>query len=60
MPAKNDITGDEIKSKSNSQLFEENFERIFGKKEKSKNTDWDEKRVDIVGQNGNDGLHYDK
>jgi len=21
--------------------------------------DWDEERVDIVGQNGNDGLHYD-
>lgn len=20
---------------------------------------WDEKRTDIVGQNGNDGLHYD-
>jgi len=21
---------------------------------------WDEKRADVVGQNGNDGLHYDK
>lgn len=30
------------------------------KKHKEKNTanDWDEKRLDIIGQNGNDGLHY--
>jgi len=21
--------------------------------------DWDEKRMDIIGQNGNDGLHYE-
>ena len=20
--------------------------------------DWDEKRIDIIGQNGNDGIHY--
>lgn len=25
----------------------------------NKNEDWDEARVDIIGQNGNDGLHYD-
>lgn len=23
-------------------------------------SDWDEKRIDIIGQNGNDGLHYNK
>ena len=23
-------------------------------------SNWDEKRVDVVGQNGNEGLHYDK
>jgi hypothetical protein len=22
--------------------------------------DWDEERISIIGQNGNDGLHYDK
>lgn len=21
--------------------------------------DWDEKRVDVIGQNGNEGLHYE-
>ena len=21
--------------------------------------EWDEKRIDIIGQNGNDGIHYD-
>lgn len=22
--------------------------------------DWDEERIDIIGQNGNDGIHYEK
>jgi|GEM_PF-3416629 len=33
------------------ELFETNFERIFGKPKKS--------RMDTIGQNGNEGLHYD-
>lgn len=32
MASKNEITGDSIVSKHNSKQFEENFERIFGKK----------------------------
>jgi len=40
--------------------FEDNFDAIFGKKEKKKDEEWDESRVDVIGQNGNDGLHYDK
>ena len=24
-----------------------------------RNDDWDEARIDVVGSNGNDGLHYD-
>jgi hypothetical protein len=55
------------------QAFEINFDAIFGKKSKTVKEffdngkkiakeldDWDEKRIDVVGQNGNDGLHYDK
>ena len=49
MVSKNDITGDWIKSKPNSEQFEENFDKIFRKKS----------RIDTVGQNGNDGLHYE-
>jgi hypothetical protein len=49
--AKNDVTGDFIRSKPASDMFEENFDRIFRKKK-------DESRIDVVGQNGNDGLHY--
>jgi hypothetical protein len=30
--SKNDITGDWIKSKPNSEMFEEGWDRIFGKK----------------------------
>jgi len=33
--ARNDITGDWIQSKPNSNMFEEGHERIFGKKKKS-------------------------
>jgi hypothetical protein len=32
MAAKNDITGDSIASRVNSKQYEDNFERIFGKK----------------------------
>ena len=52
--ARNDVTGDWIQSKPNNDMFEEGWDRIFGKKKK------EESRIDVVGQNGNDGLHYDK
>ena len=32
MVARNEITGDLLKSKLNNEKFEENFEKIFGKK----------------------------
>ena len=28
--------------------------------ERNPDPDWDEGRVDVVGQNGNDGLHYEE
>lgn len=40
------------------KAFENNFDAIFGKKKKD--DEWDEKRVDVIGSNGNDGLHYEK
>jgi hypothetical protein len=52
--ARNDVTGDFIASKPNSEMFEKNFDLIFRKKEKK-----EESRIDVVGQNGNDGLHYE-
>ena len=33
MAARNDITGDEIKSKTSSSAYEDGWDRIFGKKE---------------------------
>ena len=51
MVSRNDITNDKIQTKGVlSKEGEENFERIFGKKKS---------RIDTVGQNGNDGLHYE-
>ena len=54
--------------------YSDNYEAIFGKKEvevidgmQTSDDDkalWDEeqgeKRIDIIGQNGNEGLHYDE
>ena len=43
--------------------FDENFDQIFGKKEEYFDSDdesnsWDEDRIDIISQNGNNGTHY--
>jgi hypothetical protein len=50
--------------------YSDNYEAIFGKKDETGNVIYDglteeevaeaEKRIDIIGQNGNDGLHYDE
>jgi|TARA_B100001778_G_scaffold230389_1_gene191714 hypothetical protein len=51
------------------QQYSDNYEAIFGKKDKQQILYEDfteeeieeaEKRIDIIGQNGNDGLHYDE
>jgi hypothetical protein len=51
--AQNDVTGDWLQSKPNNEMFEQGWDRIFGKKKK------EESRIDVVGQNGNEGLHYE-
>lgn len=61
--SKNDITGDDIKSKAPSKSYLNNFDDIFRKQpasgtDESLVNDWNEDRVDIIGQNGNDGEHY--
>ncbi len=57
----NDVTGDALRtklgSKEQQEKFSEGFDRIFSKKKKT--VDWDENRIDTIGQNGNDGLHYE-
>jgi hypothetical protein len=50
--SQNDITGAWIVSKPNTEQFEKNFDLIFGKKKK-------ESRIDVIGQNGNEGIHYE-
>lgn len=91
MSTTNPITGDAIVSRPNTKQFEDNFEKIFGKKDKpvdqqepkctcvdsayerrgiveglvkapvfEENIEWNEKRMDIISQNGNDGLHYEQ
>lgn len=53
----NNITGDRLKSKANSKAFEDNYDAIFKKKKPNTQSE-EEKRIDIIGQNGNDGEHY--
>ena len=40
MVAKNDITGDSIKTKVNSKAYSDNYDRIFGKKQKNTTSDF--------------------
>lgn len=61
MATKNDVTGDSIVSRPNTKQFEDNFEKIFGKKKPKYSEDWqDEDRDKAISQNGNDGLHYNQ
>jgi len=71
MATTNEHTGDALVSRLNSEEFEKNFDKIFGEKPKKPrwvppplplneypSHDWPEERVDVIGTNGNDGLHY--
>lgn len=75
MVARNDITGDKLQSKKNTTTYENNWELIWGKKKKETHDilkpetkwqgdciqlDWNEDRIDTIGQNGNEGDHYDQ
>lgn len=44
MISKNPITGDEIKSKSNTDKYRDGWDRIFGKKEEEKKEKKDKKK----------------
>ena len=72
--SRNDITGDSIRSKPLSKEAEDNWDKIFGKRikeQKLSNEDMlptyeldkstgEISRIDVIGQNGNDGEHYDE
>lgn len=65
MAATNNITGDSLVSKlgdkDQQEKFSNNFDSIFGVKPKKEKyvppelDGWDEKRMDVIGQNGNIG-----
>lgn len=62
--SKNDITGDSIRSKPLSKEGEENWDRIFGKNQDPITKPFPhnilrQPRIDVIGQNGNDGSHYE-
>ena len=46
--ARNDVTGDWLQSKPNSEQFEKNWDLIFGKKELPIDKEWDQMKP--VGQ----------
>ena len=49
-------------TKETRESYEDNYDRIWGSKKKQSipDEDWDEIRMDIIGINGNQGLHYDQ
>lgn len=70
----NNITGDKLISKVNNDAFNKGYDLIYypclpnckyliDTLTKCKlcphKAAWDEKRIDIVGSNGNEGLHYE-
>jgi hypothetical protein len=72
--SKNDITGDSIRSKPLSKEAEDNWDKIFGKRIREQKLSNDDmlpeyelhkstgelSRIDLIGQNGNTGEHYDE
>ena len=69
MADKNPITGDLLQSRMNSKEFEENFDRIFrkplshdelvNKMLENPEVVKELSRINIISQNGNEGLHYE-
>lgn len=74
MATRNDITGDALVSRTLTPEGEAAFDRIFGVKKKTNggyippslpeevvDTSWGdgEKRIENIGRNSNEGLHYD-
>ena len=69
MATHNDITGDALVSRPGlSEVGQKTWDTIFTKRKT--NGGWkppltplqsqEENRIDIIGQNGNDGLHYEE
>lgn len=48
--AKNDITGDSIRSKAQNEKYSDGWDRIFGKKSETKN----KQQVEVEGQKRGD------
>lgn len=44
MAARNDVTGDSITTKSSSNAYRDNWDRIFGEKNKTKESESDEQK----------------
>lgn len=65
MATYNGVTGDalvtKVGTKEQQAKYSDNYDRIFSKKptERNPDPDWDEGRIDVIGSNGNDGLHYE-
>jgi hypothetical protein len=70
-----DLIATRLGDKEAQEKFSNNFDAIFGVKPKKEkyvpptlplneypnngSDEWDETRIDVISQNGNEGLHYD-
>lgn len=67
MASRNDVTGDRLINKRLSKEGEDNWDKIFGKKIPKEDpvkkpfphNILKQPRIDTIGQNGNEGLHYE-
>ena len=60
MASKNDITGDEIKSKATSSAYEDGWDRIFGKKQEPSVNEKIKSRMDHLQQLMEGNNHLDR
>ena len=61
MTTTNPITSDALRTKPASDAYRDNYDAIF-RKAPQPNPDWPEdaeSRMDVIGQNGNNGEHYE-
>lgn len=58
MATRNDVTGDELKSRGNSDAFKDGYDRIWGNKKKVERDDFDEPNAEDYPEKDCDGAQH--
>jgi hypothetical protein len=58
MATRNDVTGDELKSRGNSDAFKDGYDRIWGSKKKVERDEFDEPNAEDYPENDCGGAQH--